>query len=456
MRENTRKIDFTFLATKLWLGKYIILLCIALGVAASLFYISWSPFEYSSKMSMMPEDGSGGNANSQLAIMMGVYTGGSSSDAYSPIIYPDIVSSLPFITGLFDVEVQMTNNDTTFTLRQYIEEKTVYPWWKKNPVLDLPDTEPRKAPGEIVDPFHLTAEESLLVKMLRSRIWAALDKKTGEVQIGVTMQDPLVAAQLTDTVAARLQEYIVDYRTSKARRDLDYAIGINEDAKRQYYEAQSNYAEYMDANQGLALYSAQTTRDRLENEMQLAFNLYNQTSQRVQTAEAKVQEVTPVYAVVDPATVPLYPSAPAKMRIMVVFIGGAALLGIIIVLWPTLFGNRFMAILRREKRQRRQRRLRRRERNSDRSLLDRLLFRHRSGPEEEVDEVLSEDEDRAEDEDPVRDYNPEDSQRFAPRDTNDLFILEEEEYVLPEDADSNANLSEENDNDHSADDSLRN
>ena len=60
--------------------------------------------------------------------------------------------------------------------------------------------------------------------------------------------------------------------------------------------------------------------------MSLAYSLYNQTAQQLQLARAKVQESTPVYAVVQPATVPLMPSKPSKMMILVgcVFLAGAA------------------------------------------------------------------------------------------------------------------------------------
>ena len=94
---------------------------------------------------------------------------------------------------------------------------------------------------------------------------------------------------------------------------------INKEAKESYYKAQQRYADYLDRNQGLAFHSAQTMRERLENEMTLAFNLYNQTAQQVQQAQVRVQESTPVYAVVTPATVPVRASSPRKVMILVGF-----------------------------------------------------------------------------------------------------------------------------------------
>ena len=97
----------------------------------------------------------------------------------------------------------------------------------------------------------------------------------------------------------------------------------------------------MDRNQGLALYSAQTVRDRLNNDMQLAFNLYNQTSQRMQQCEAKVQEVTPAFAVVEPSTVPVKAYAPRKTIILAAWMLIMFLAGAVQVCFPLFFSQSF-------------------------------------------------------------------------------------------------------------------
>ncbi|MDE7108607.1 MAG: hypothetical protein K2O49_01380, partial [Muribaculaceae bacterium] len=209
-------------------------------------------------------------------------------------------------------------------VEQYMDEEISSPWWSA--VMGLPfkllaalkSSEPEDA-GHKLNTFQLTKEESKLVEALNQRISASVDQKTSVVSISVNMQDPLVSAVLADTVVSRLQEFITEYRTNKARKDLEYAETLNEEAQQEYYKAQQRYADYLDRNQGIVLHSAQITRDRLENEATLAFNLYNQTAQQVQKAKAKVQETTPVYAVVTPATVPVKPSSPRKFMILVGF-----------------------------------------------------------------------------------------------------------------------------------------
>lgn len=164
----------------------------------------------------------------------------------------------------------------------------------------------------VTDPFRLTREENETVGSLQERIATSVDKKTMVVSLTVTMQDLLVAATLTDTVMRNLQNHIT-------QRLFDEAQG-------KYYAAQQRYAQYVDQNQALSRRSFRTEEERLQNEMSLAYSLYNQTAQQLQLARAKVQESTPVYAVVQPATVPLKPSKPSKIMILVgcIFLAGAA------------------------------------------------------------------------------------------------------------------------------------
>ena len=70
--------------------------------------------------------------------------------------------------------------------------------------------------------FHLTKDEMDAVKALNGRVMCSVDSKSSVVTLSVTMQDPVISALLTDTVMNNLQQYITDYRTNKARNDLEY------------------------------------------------------------------------------------------------------------------------------------------------------------------------------------------------------------------------------------------
>lgn len=46
--------------------------------------------------------------------------------------------------------------------------------------------------------------------------------------------------------------------------------------------------------------------------MNLAYQVYTSVAQQLQVAEAKVQEITPIYTVLEPATIPIAPSRLVK------------------------------------------------------------------------------------------------------------------------------------------------
>lgn len=351
---DEEEIDLLELAAKLWKSRRTIFIYAGIAAVIGLVVAFSIPKEYTTTIKLAPElngatAGKGGLGS--LAAMAGVNlgSGGAGTDAVMPELYPDVLSSVPFLVGLFDVPVTESKTDSVYTVRAYIEDHTSAPWWSA--VMSLP----MKAVGGLIhfftadeeeegdgttNPFMLSKDEEDIKLALSKRIVCDYDQKTGVNTISVTMQNPLVSAMLADTVAAHLQSFVTEYRTSKARQDLKYAEQLNEEARKDYYAAQQRLADYLDRNQGLSLHSAQVTRERLTNEAQLAFSLFNQTSQQLQLAKAKVQETTPVYATVEPATVPIKPSKPSKPMILIGFI----FLGVVIASAKILFSDTFTAM----------------------------------------------------------------------------------------------------------------
>lgn len=327
--DDEKEIDLLELAMKLWSQKKKICLWCFIGAVLGLVIAFSIPREYTTDVKLAPELGNGQKVSGSLgamAAMVGIGGAQAGSDAVNPTLYPDVVSSVPFLVGLFNVPVEDIDGEKKVTVKEYVEEDLKTPWWSV--IIGIPfkliglltSDDEEADPNKPTDTFQLTKPEDEVVKALENRISATVDTKTSVITISVEMQDPLISATLADTVVNRLQEYITDYRTNKARQDLAYAELLNSEAKDNYYKAQQKYADYLDRNNGVILHSAQTTRERLQNEATLAFNLYNQTAQQVQVAKAKVQENTPVYAVVTPATVPIKPSAPRKALILVGFV----------------------------------------------------------------------------------------------------------------------------------------
>lgn len=336
-----QEIDLIELAQKVWAERKLVFKACGIAVIVALVVAFSIPKEYATSITLAPETGgkSASGSIGALASMAGINLGASSGeDALSPELYPDIVSSTPFLINLFDVRVKSEEAEVDTTLYAYLKEYQRSPWWSA--VTSAPfkvlgwtmslfrDEQPEEGDAKL-DPFHLTKEESGIAKALGSRLAVSVDKKTGVTTLTVTMQDALISASLTDTVMHSLQNYITDYRTNKARHDLAYMEKLYDEAKQDYTEAQQKYAQFADANLNISRLVYRAEQERLQNEMNLAYQMYTTVSQQLQMAKAKVQEITPVYTVVQPATVPLRAAKPNKLMILVgfVFLAGVGSVG---------------------------------------------------------------------------------------------------------------------------------
>ena len=151
------------------------------------------------------------------------------------------------------------------------------------------------------------------------------------------MQNPKIAAVIADSVVHRLQEHIIGYRTSKAKEDCVYLEKLFEERKQEYYATQKDYAEYVDTHDNLILQSVRAEQERLQNDMELAYQVYSQVATQLQMARAKVQEEKPVFAVVEPAVVPLKPSGKGLLIYTTIFI----FLSVVGTIGWQLFGKEF-------------------------------------------------------------------------------------------------------------------
>ena len=318
----------------------------AVGVVLGILIALGTPKQYTVSITLSPEMGSG-KSSSGLASMAASFLGGSigsdSPDALNATLAPDIVTSTPFLLELFDARVvsQDQQIDTTFTA--YLDEQ-------KSSWLDYVLKAPGMAIGGIKSLFtdkkeekkdtiqggtiELNEEDAKKLEGLRKQISAEVDKKTGITTLSVTLQDPKVAATIADSVISKLQQYITTYRTSKAKEDCQYLEKLFKERQQEYYDAQQRYARYVDANSNVVFQSTMAERERLQNDMNLSYQVYSQVAQQLQVARAKVQEEKPVFAVVEPAVVPLKPSGTSRKVILlgmvflaVAFTGAWELLG---------------------------------------------------------------------------------------------------------------------------------
>ena len=278
----------------------------------------------------IPGGNKGTSGLASLASSFGVNIGAASvgADAIMPNLYPDLMNSVAFRASLFPVKVQQEDGDTAMTYYDYLENYQRLPWWSaglkvvgkgiSSAISSIFGLE--KETSDKVNPFRLTKEQMEIVEKVEEKVFCDVDNKTFVITIDVTDQDPLIAATMADSVQNRLQDFITDYRTRKARIDLAYNQKLFKEAQARYEKARLKSATYSDANRHVIFAEKQSELSKLENEMQLQYRAYSQVAAQLQMAEAKVQEDTPAFTLLQPATVPVKKAGPSRLKLCLIFL----------------------------------------------------------------------------------------------------------------------------------------
>ncbi|MBP3768207.1 MAG: chain-length determining protein [Prevotella sp.] len=333
-KKQPEVIDLRVVMSKIWKNKKLFYKTLPIAFVLSCIYILSIPRYYTSDVKLAPEldNGISGGTLGDIASSLGFdISTAQTSDAISPLLYPDLMEDNKFVTNLFGIQVATKDGEVKDNYYNYLKKRQKKAWWMypigwiKN--LFPKDDNGQGAKGEL-DPYHLSKKDNNLVEKIRDNIKLSIDKKTGVITINVTDQDPIICKTIADTLMTRLQDFITEYRTNKARVDVEYYKKLTAEAKQEYEKARQRYGSYADANMDIVLESYRSKRDDLENDMQLKFNAYSTMNTQLQAAMAKVQERTPAFTVVKGAAVPVKPAGPKRMlfvagMLILTFIGTA-------------------------------------------------------------------------------------------------------------------------------------
>lgn len=327
-KNESQEIDLIELFRELYSNRKKIYKAIGVGIVAGLIGGFSVPKTYQVKVNLSPESGINSTSGlSGIAPMFGLgnMTTGFGEDALTFNMFPEIVKTNPFVLEMLQIPIQ-TQKEDSIILYDYLDTEKK-PWW--NYVIGAPGIliggikslvkETPKDSAKTINPFRLTPEQSGRIEMLKKVLEVETDKKSNMTKVTVSLQDPLAAAIVADSAVHKLQEYITDYRTRKAKQDFDIQLSLCEQYQKEYFAAQQEYAKFADANRNVILQTVTSEKERLQKNLSLAEQIYSQSMAQLQVLRGKLQEAKPVFAVVEPATVPLVPASPKKMLIIIAF-----------------------------------------------------------------------------------------------------------------------------------------
>lgn len=159
-----------------------------------------------------------------------------------------------------------------------------------------------------------------------------VDSDEGVITIIATMPDPYAAADLARLATELLMQESVNFEVRKTREELIFIEEQFEIRRDRFELAQLALAEFEDRNKGSLSAIALIEQQRLQNQYALAFELYSFFSRQIEQTRIKLNEDTPLFTILDPATVPRSASSPIPSRIFVISLFAGFFLGVVIVM----------------------------------------------------------------------------------------------------------------------------
>lgn len=301
---------------KVWIWTFIL----------SCIWIFPQPRYYSSSVALAPEmNGEDAGGLSSIASSFGFNIGGmTGQDAIYPELYPELFDSPEFIVGLYGIQIQTKEKEGEETIKTnyytYIRDHQKKNWltlpyyWVKSKISNLlSPKEPASDNIADINPSMMSYSDYMLMQSIMGHIGCAVDKKTSVITINVTDQDPLVCTLMADSVKEHLQNFIIRYRTSKAKEDVRHYQQMRDSAETEYIKSMEAYSHFCDSHMNTILQTYQSERDKLESDMMLKQNALAAMETQLQTTKVKLQEKTPAFTTLKSATVPVKPAGPKRM-----------------------------------------------------------------------------------------------------------------------------------------------
>jgi LPS O-antigen subunit length determinant protein (WzzB/FepE family) len=354
--EEEEGLDIMALVKNLWAGRKTILICTGIFIVLGLVAALTMKRTYSVSTTMVPQMTSSRSSSlASLASLAGMDLGMTQTAELSPLVYPQIVESVPYRVELMHAPLHWEKADTSVSLLTYTKDymkpgvmATVKKYTIGLPFLllskmskpkevELPaGWEPGTGSSE-PRPYTVTKDEEKMLKYLAQAVTLAVDKKEGYLTLTVNGMEPVQTADLAIKAQELLQSEVTRFRTEKAEDELKYIQERYDEIKKEAESYQASLAVLTDRSQNMTTSRARLERERLMAKYSVASGVYSEMAKQLEAAKMKVKKDTPVLTVVQPVTVPTKPAnSRAKTLIVWTFLG--IVLGCGIVLgkeyWP--------------------------------------------------------------------------------------------------------------------------
>lgn len=356
--EEEGGIDIMALLRGLWDGRKTIFICLGIFIVLGLVAALSMKRTYSVTTVMVPQMGDAKSGLGGLAALAGFDMGAASNNGeLSPLIYPQIVSSVPFRLEMMHTPLHYQKCDTLISMFDYAKAKyekpSVFSYVMKytiglpGVILGSLSSKPKEVTipgGNGTDdgtpkPVVVSMDEYKMLQGMGQVISLDVDKKEGYITMHVNGSEPIQTAELALKAQQLLQDEVTRFRTEKSQSELEYIQARYDEAKAEAERYQMALAGSRDRMQNVVTTSSTVGKERLQSKFNVANTVYLEMAKQLEQAKMKVKKDTPAFSIIEPVTLPMKPSnSRAKTLIIWVFLGVVVGCGIVLVkgYWPKL------------------------------------------------------------------------------------------------------------------------
>lgn len=345
------EIDLIQLIKYIWLKRKIVLYSLILaGILGLCVAIFSTPIYEASVVFVTQENSRNQNTNglSGLAAMAGVNLSSASNNTAFPVeLYSTLVGSEEFKKDLMNKKILIEGD--SLSLYQYnklISSPSLLDLVLKYTIglpslimkkSDSSDTTSNIQSNTKYD--SISKSENNVLNWLDESIELLVDDETNSITVKSRFNSPFVAAEIANIYVNLLQEKIIDFQLKKSRVNLSLIKGRYLNKKSEVESLQNKIATYQDMNKNLTSTVSQLNFQRLNQEYTLINSVYTELSKQYEQAKMQIQKDTPVFAIIDPVTLPLNRKSPQRLKIFFVFIIGGLILGCALILSKLAYYN---------------------------------------------------------------------------------------------------------------------
>ena len=316
---------------ELWFERRRVWRALAITLPLGLVLAFGCPEEFTASTELLPyrsEPSTG--ALSGLANLAGLRLPNSLTDqTITADLYPVIAKTLDFQLSVAETPLRFGRTNGRVSMVRYLREHrsldaaaaSLISRWRYS-IGSLLSRAPRATVTDSDGPplRSYDREYLKLVRDLDERLVVRYDRKTSIISVTGMMPDPYAAADLVQTASELLMQRIIDYEARKAAEQLQFIEGQYRQSRTRYDSAQRSLAVFEDRNRMLVSAVAQIERERLQREKDVAFQVVQQLTTELEQARIKEHQDTPVFTVLEHATVPNEHSSPK--RTVILFLAG--------------------------------------------------------------------------------------------------------------------------------------